>query len=85
MQGKVCTDTNANGKLNMGEPGVSGRTVITVNVADFADTQRTATGAHRYYSLELAVETYLAQVEGTASFAYVSVTDGSTTIQHLGV
>ena len=85
VQGKIYTDTNANGRFDLGEPGISGRTIITVNVADFADTQRTTADQKGDYSFELAAGTYLVQVEGTASYAYVDITSGFTTIQHLGL
>ena len=85
VQGKVYLDANGNGMLDVGEAGVAGRTVITVNMADFADTGRTTTDANGDYSFGLGAGTYLVQVEGTPSYAYVSVTAGSTTLQHLGL
>ena len=85
IQGNVYSDANGNGKLDIGEPGVAGMTVIAVNMADFADTRTTATGADGYYSFGLGAGAYLVQVEGTASHAYVSVTTGSATFQHLGL
>ena len=85
VSGKVYNDSNNNGTLDSGEPGVSGRSVITVNMADFTDTNRTSTDVNGDYTFELDIGTYLVQVEGTSAFAYVTVYDGTITTQHFGL
>ena len=88
ISGKVYTDANDNGILDSGESGVSGMSVITVNLADFADVNRTTTDENGDYSFELDAGGYLVQVEGVASptaYAYVTVPDGTTITQHLGL
>ncbi len=84
VMGKVFYDVNGNGVLDPDEPGMAGVAVVTVNVADFADTARTSTGADGRYSVPLDAGAYLVQVKGTDSHAYVTVADGQATVQDLG-
>ena len=56
---KVYTDANDNGVLDSGEPDVSGMSVITVNLADFADVNRITTDENGDYSFELDAGGYL--------------------------
>ena len=85
VSGKVYTDSNDNGTLDAGESGVSGRSVIAVNLTDQTDVSRTSTDANGDYSFDVVAGGYLIQVEGTNAFAYVTILDGSVLTQNLGL
>lgn len=85
VRGTVYGDADGNGVQDHGESGIIGVTVLAVNMADFSDIKRTPTNANGTYLLGLEPGDYLVQVEGTPSHAYITVADGSTTVQHLGV
>ena len=85
ISGKVFTDSNNNGTLDAGESGISGRTVIAVNLTDQTDISRDTTDANGNYSFDVMAGGYLVQVEGTDAFAYVTVLDGSVLTQNLGI
>ena len=85
ISGKVYTDSNNNDTLDAGESGVSGRSVIAVNLTDQTDVSRDTTDANGDYSFELDAGGYLVQVEGTDAYAYVTILDGSVLTQNLGL
>ena len=85
ISGTVYTDSNNNGTLDAGESGVSGRSVIAVNLTDQTDVSRTNTDANGDYSFDIMAGGYLVQVEGTNAFAYVTILDGSVLTQNLGL
>ena len=85
ISGKVYADSNDNGILDSRELGISGRTVIAVNLADLSDTSRAITETNGDYSFDLVAGGYLIQVEGTDTYAYVTVPDGIILTQNLGL
>lgn len=86
LWGRHESDRDGVGRAqDRGGSGVIGMTVITVNMADFADIRRTAANLNRNCSLGLEPGDYLVQVEEMASYAYINVEDGSTAVQNLGV
>lgn len=85
ISGKVYTDSNNNGILDSRELGISGRTVIAVNLVDLSDTSRAITETNGDYSFDLVAGGYLIQVEGTDTYAYVTVPDGIILTQNLGL
>lgn len=88
LSGTVFRDSNGNGKLDPGESGASGMSVITVNLADFTDVNRTTTDENGRYSFELSAGGYLVQVEGVSSptgYAYLNLPVDSTIVKNLGI
>ena len=85
MTGSVFVDSNGNGMLDAGEPGASGRTLVIVNTADFTDAFTVTTDASGNYLIELDAGTYLVQIEGTITRAYVDIVDGLVTVKDLGI
>lgn len=84
VEGKVYRDTNGNDRLDPGEQGMPGITVLTVNMADWDDVNRTTTDANGDYSIGLDAGSYLVQAEGTFAYAYITIPDGSITVLNLG-
>ena len=82
LSGTVFRDSNGNGQHDSGEPGVSGLTIITVDLSDLSNVTRAVTGSEGMYSLdEISPGAYLVQIEGYDIYNYVAIPAGQSVIQ----
>ncbi len=85
LSGTVFRDSNGDGQQNRGESAIPNATVIWVDLSDFSNTGTTLTNSSGMYKFDIPAGRYLIQIQGTTSFAYLTIPAGQTITQNFAV